>query len=129
MRTIGSHEALRLARRLTGLVLLPVLALAAGGPLLHGCPHHDAPSGSGAAHEEASHPSHGDHHDSGDKAPCTCIGSCHGSSLAPHPVAAIAVVRQASSAPVPVRTAPGVDIPSTPTEYFLPYPNGPPGTL
>lgn len=64
-----------------------------------------------------------------DHGPCTCMDSCHGSSLAPMASLADADIRLAprdTNVPglVPATTEPAPASPS----YLLPYPNGPPGS-
>lgn len=109
---------------------------------MHGCPlHHHAPpgdpAGSGAAAPSAPspQPGHGpsasadhrtDGHGDGDGSACTCLGDCQsGAPTALHPPSPRAVPEPEP----PSRFRPTADAPlgsATRSDYFLPFPLGPP---
>lgn len=111
--------------------LLAVVVLLCGGhgtaAALHRCPHHHGPGGgtpTGSVHAQAAAGAHGSSHD----VPCTCVGACCGSAVAP-----LAASLLAATVRVPALTArapaswPGTPGPrSGPTPYFHAFPNPPP---
>lgn len=127
-----------LTRRMAAAALAGIFLLAGSADVygLHHCPHHQhgpahetpAPAGASAAEAGQDRADTGDapHHGHDDEAPCTCVGSCHGSASAP-------VVAKGPATDVePVATTwrgtpePEGVLPDAPTPYLTPYPTGPP---
>jgi hypothetical protein len=112
------------------LAALFVVCQLVDGSGAHRCPMHDGVAGmvAGAeAHDSAAF-HHAGHGDSGDDqqhdAPCTCLGACHGGSLA---LAATDVSPAAAVPPVAFAPlhAPGNRLPESPA-HLLPFAIGPP---
>lgn len=126
-----------LLQRTTAALLAGIFLLAGTADVygLHDCPHHDHGGGDAAVQAaEATPPGHDAHVTSGQPeheppagAPCTCVGTCHGSAAAPVVAQgpespATDLVRAERRLTAPTRPAPSTD----PTAFLIPYPNGPP---
>lgn len=124
-----------LLQRTTAGLLAGIFLLAGTADVygLHSCPHHDhgdaappaadAPAADHRAHVTPGSP--GQEAPAG--APCTCVGSCHGSAATPvvsggpdNPTSdLLSAIRPLAA---PAHPTPGTD----PTAFLVPYPNGPP---
>ena len=123
--------------RLPALLLAVHFLLAAGAGEAfgyHPCPHHEAvPGKHGPLSAHAGHHVHGSnehqpgtHGDPEQEAPCTCIGTCHGTAAAPFPAIAETEIRfvvRGESPPAPDKTAGTL---SNPLAYLFPHANAPP---
>lgn len=118
------------AAALLGLVFL--LGLGTEALALRSCPHHH-PDREGAPPPapvaSVDQPPSGSPADRSAPPRCMCVGSCTTATSAPLP-AVDALPRVAIQSP-PRRGAPARDdrVPSAPSPYLLPYPNGPPPAL
>jgi len=138
---IATHPTVQrtLAHRLTALLAVVFFLFTWTGEALgaHGCAHHDAiPGGGAAAAQPASHGHHGAAHEQhghgapdtghGDHHACTCQGTCPSVSGGALPPAADAALRVAPPS-VARAAAPRVEriVPRL-VPFFLPYGQGPP---
>lgn len=125
-----------LLQRTTAGLLAGIFLLAGTADVygLHSCPHHDH-GGDDAAHAADAPSTELRHHvapapsdqEQPDGAPCTCVGSCHGSAATPVVSGGpespdTDLLPAARSLAAPAHPTPATD----PTDFLAPYPNGPP---